>query len=216
MPGLGGPGAPGGAKAQVRPGGGFRPSFDSSLNEGHMDDAAMQASGQQKQASQQGSVLGRQGAAQQLAQQQGAGQTPLANPDKQTPAREVSDIQTEAKRFGKDIIDAGKSIFDVYQILNIKVEDSPEKKAKKEKIAQGWQKLTEKEQSFIQEQYQAEMKKKQAEEEEGEAKKKKEEEKKEESIVPPSSPQKGFGANKKQNAQTMMQRKRTNMTQADG
>ena len=216
MPGLGGPGAPGGAKAQVRPGGGFRQSFDTSLNEGHMDDAAMQASGQQKQAGQQGSVLGQQGVAQQLAKQQGAGQTPLANPDKQTPAREVSDIQTETKRFGKDIVYAGKSIFDVYQILNIKVEDSPEKKAKKEKIAKEWQKLTEKEQNYFQQKYQEEMKRKQAEEEEKEAKKKKEKEEKEEIIAPPSSPKKGFGANKKQNAQTMMQRRRTNMSQADG
>ena len=156
--GLGGPGAPGGAKTQIRPGGGFRPSFDNSLNESHMDDAAMQASGQQKQASQQGSVLGQQGAVQQLAQQQGAGQTPLAVPEKSNPPRDVSDLKTEGKRFAKDIVDAGKSIFDVYQILNIKAEDSPEKQAKKEKVAKEWQKLTEKEQSFVQQKYQEEMK----------------------------------------------------------
>lgn len=216
MPGLGGPGAKGGPKAQVRPGGGFRPSFDSSLNEGHMDDAAMQASGQQKQAGQQGSVLGQQGVAKQLAQQQGAGQTPLANPDKQAPAREVSDIKTEAKRFGKDIIDAGKSIFDVYQILNIKVEDDPEKKAKKEKVAKEWQKLTEKEQGYIQQKYQEEMKRKQAEEEEKEAKKKKEAEEQDQPITPPSSPQKGHQGSGKQKAKANVQRRRTTMTQADG
>jgi hypothetical protein len=188
-----------------------------------MDDAAMQAASQQKQAGQQSSVLGQQGATKQLAQQQGAGQTALANSQSQapqTPPREIGGLAEEAKRFGKDVLKTTVSLFDINEALGIKPQDDPEKQAKKKKIAQKWQQLTKAEQEYVQQKYQKEMEEKQAQEEEAAAKKKEEEEKKQETIAPPSSPQRGFqgfgGKSGKKKASAMVQRQRTTMNQGDG
>lgn len=222
MPGLGSSHA--GAKTQMRPGGGFRQSFGSGLSDEHESSIAANAMAAQKQATQQSSVLGQQGLAKQQATEAGAGQTPLASSEvakQQTPPREVSNLGEELiKRPVKDILQTGKSFFDLHALLGINPEDPPEKKAKKQKIAQNWQKLTSEEQAFVQKQYQEEQQKKQQEQQAEQEKKEKEAEAAEEqAIAPPSSPRKGpiglIGSKKEKTAQ-LLQNRRTQMTQADG
>ncbi|HAZ73638.1 MAG TPA: hypothetical protein DCW58_03570, partial [Candidatus Pacebacteria bacterium] len=178
----------------------------------------------QKQADQQSSVLGQQGVAKQQAAAAGAGQTPLASNEvakQQTPPREVTNLGEELiKRPVKDILDTAKSFFDLNALLGINPGDSPEKKQKKQKVAQNWQKLTQEEQSFVQQKYQEEQQKKQKEQQEEQEKKEKEEkEAEEQSIAPPSSPKKGpvgLSGSKKQQTSQLLQNRRTQMTQGDG
>ena len=220
MPALGASG--GGAKTQTRPGGGFRQSFGGNPGEAHLDEAAMQALGQQKQQQQQASVLGQQGAAKQLAQNQGAGQTPLSgipNQEQQTP-REVSSLKDELiKRPIKDITETFKAFFNLDRLLGINSGDTAEDKAKKQKLSQRWQKLTQEEQEFAKQKYQQELQKKQEEEREKEQKKQEEEAKKQESLPMPQGRQTGFqgfaGQSGKQKAQSMVQRQRTTMSQGE-
>lgn len=222
MPGLGAPHA--GAKTQMRPGGGFRQSFGSGLSDEHESSIAANALAAQKQATQQSSVLGQQGVAKQQAIAEGAGQTPLAANEvakQQTPPREVTSLGEELiKRPAKDILQTAKSFFDLNALLGINPEDPPEKKAKKQKIAQNWQKLTGEEQAFIQQQYQEEQQKKQQElQAEQERKEKEAEEAEAQAIAPPSSPRKGpigLTGNKKEKTEQLLQNRRTQMTQADG
>lgn len=222
MPGLGAPGA--GARQQMRPGGGFRQSFGDGLSDEHESSSAAAAAAAQKQSAQQSSILGQQGVAKQQAAAAGAGQTPLASSEvakQQTPPREVTSLSEELiKRPVKDIISTAKSFFDLNAILGINPEDPPEKKQKKQKVAQNWQKLTQEEQAFVQKQYQEEQQKKQREQQEEQEKKDKEaQEAEEQSIAPPSSPQKGpvgLGGSKKQQTSQLLQNRRTQMTQADG
>ena len=151
MPGLNTPHA--GAKTQMRPGGGFRQSFGSGFSDEHESSMAANAMAAQKQATQQSSDLGQQGVAKQQAVTEGAGQTPLAANEvdkQQTPPREVTSLGEELiKRPIKDILQTGKSFFDLNDLLGINPEDPPEKKAKKQKIDHNWQKLTSEEQAFI-------------------------------------------------------------------
>jgi len=222
MPGLNTPHA--GAKTQMRPGGGFRQSFGSGFSDEHESSMAANAMAAQKQATQQSSVLGQQGVAKQQAVAEGAGQTPLAANEvakQQTPPREVTSLGEELiKRPIKDILQTGKSFFDLNALLGINPEDSPEKKAKKQKIAQNWQKLTSEEQAFVQQQYQEEQQKKQQElQAEQEQKEKEAQEAEAQTIAPPSSPQKGpvgLTGSKKQQTSQLLQNRRTQMTQADG
>jgi hypothetical protein len=222
MSGLGTPHA--GAKTQVRPGGGFRQSFGSGLSDEHESELASQALASQKQATQQASVLGQQGVAKQQAIQGGAGQTPLASNEvakQQTPPREVTNLGEELiKRPIKDILQTGKSFFDLNALLGINPEDSPEQKAKKQKIAHNWQQLTSEEQAYVQRQYQEEQQKKQQELQiEQEQKEKEAKEAEEQVIAPPSSPHKGpvgLTGSKKQQTSQLLQNRRTQMTQADG
>lgn len=222
MPGLNAPHA--GAKTQIRPGGGFRQSFGSGFSDEHESSLAANAMAAQKQATQQSSVLGQQGVAKQQAVAEGAGQTPLATSEvakQQTPPREVTSLSEELiKRPVKDILQTTKSFFDLNALLGINPEDPPEKKAKKQKIAQNWQKLTSEEQDLVQRQYQEEQQKKQQEQQAEQEKKEKEaEEAKEQTLAPPSSPQKGpiglTGSNKQKTSQ-LIQNRRTQLTQADG
>jgi len=223
MPGFNAPHA--GAKTQIRPGGGFRQSFGSGFSDEYENSNAASAASAQKQATQQASVLGQQGVAKQQAVANGAGQTPLAlsseTAKQQTPPREISNLGEELlKRPVTDILQTGKSFFDLHALLGINPEDSPENKAKKQKIAQNWQKLTSEEQAFVQKQYQEEQQKKQQEQQAEQEKKEKEAEKAEQqSIAPPSSPQKGpvgLTGSKKQQTSQLLQNRRTQMTQADG
>lgn len=222
MPGLSAPHS--GAKTQMRPGGGFRQSFGSGFSDEYESSNAASAAAAQKQAAQQSSVLGQQGVAKQQAITEGAGQTPLASSEavkQQTPPREVTNLGEELiKRPVKDILQTGKSFFDLNALLGINPGDSPEKKAKKQKIAQNWQKLTSQEQSYIQQQYQEEQQKKQREQQEEQERKEKEaQESEEQSIAPPSSPKRGpvglSGSNKQKTSQ-LLQNRRTQMTQGDG
>jgi hypothetical protein len=222
MPGLGAPGA--GARTQMRPGGGFRQSFGDGMSDEHEDSGAAAAAAAQKQAAQQSSVLGQQGVAKQQAAAAGAGQTPLASNEvakQQTPPREITNLGEELiKRPAKDILDTAKSFFDLNAILGINPEDPPEKKQKKQKIAQNWQKLTQEEQAFVQQKYQEEQQKKQKEQQEEQEKKEKEaKEAEEQSIAPPSSPKRGasaLGGSQKEQTSELLQKRRTQMTQGDG
>jgi hypothetical protein len=221
MSGFGSPGA--GAKMQMRPGGGFRQTFGNFSDE-HEDSGAAASAAAQKQAAQQSSVLGQSGVAKQQAANAGAGQTPLASGEaskQQAPPRNITNLGEELiARPVKDIFNTVKSFFDLNALLGINPEDPPEKKAKKQKIAQNWQKLTSEEQSYIQQKFQEDQQKKQHELQEEQQKKEEEERQaSEESIAPPSSPQKGANApsgNKKQQTSQLMQNKRTQMSQSDG
>ncbi len=221
MPGFGSPGA--GAKMQMRPGGGFRQTFGDFSDE-HEDSGAAASAAAQKQAAQQSSVLGQSGVAKQQAAAAGAGQTPLASSEvskQQTPPRNITNLGEElVARPAKDIFNTVKSFFDLNALLGINPEDPPEKKAKKQKIAQNWQKLTGEEQAYIQQKFQEDQQKKQHELQEEQQKKEEEERQaSEESIAPPSSPKRGADApagNKKQQTSQLMQNKRTQMSQADG
>ncbi len=223
MPGLGMHSA--GAKTQMRPGGGFRQSFGSGLSDEHENSAASSAAAAQKQAAQQSSVLGQQGVAKQQAAAAGAGQTPLASPEaakqQQTPPRAISNLGEELiKRPAKDIFDTFKSFFDLNAMLGINPGDTPEEKAKKQKISQNWQKLTQEDQAYVQRKYQEEQQKKQQELQEEQARKEEEARQADaQAIAPPSTPRKGPAApsgNKKQQTSQLLQTKRTQMSQADG
>lgn len=212
----------GGAKSQIRPGGGFRQSFGSFSDE-HENENAVASATAQKQTAQQSSVLGQSGVAKQQAAATGAGQTPLASHEaaqQQSPPRNVTNLGEElVTRPTKDILNTFKSFFDLNALLGINPGDSPEKKAKKQKVAQNWQKLTSEEQAYIQQKFQEEQQKKQREQQEEQQKKEEEAKQNEESIAPPSSPQKGPvgpSGSKKQQTATLMQNRRTQMTQADG
>lgn len=221
MPGLGMASA--GAKQQVRPGGGFRQSFGNFSDE-HENAAAASAAATQKQAAQQSSVLGQQGVAKQQAVAAGAGQTPLASPEakqQQAPPRSVGNLGEELiKRPAVDIINTFKSFFDLNAMLGINPGDTPEQKTKKQKVARNWQKLTQEEQAFVQQEFQKNQQKKQQELQEEQARKEEEARQAQaQAIAPPSSPKKGPvgpGGNKKQQASQLIQNKRTQMSQADG
>jgi len=222
MPGLSAPHA--GAKTQIMPGGGFRQSFGSGFSDEYENSNAASAAAAQKQATQQSSVLGQQGVTKQQAIEEGAGKTPLASNEaakQQTPPREVTSLSEELiTRPAKDILQTGKSFFDLNALLGINSEDSPEKKAKKQKVAQNWQKLTSEEQAFVQQAYQEEQQKKQQEQQaEQERKEKEERESEEQSIAPPSSPRRGpvgLSGSQKQQTSQLLQNRRTQMTQGDG
>jgi len=211
-----------GAKSQITASGGMRQTFGGGLNEAHLDEAALSSSGQQQAQNQQASVLGQQGAAKQLAAQQGAGKSPLAQtPEKQqTPPRAVSDLGTELfKRPAVDTLDGVKSIFSVNRLLNINPGDGPEEQAKKAKIAQNWQKLTAAEQQVAQQAYQEKLQKKRQEEEEAAEKKRQEEEQKQAELPVPQGRKTGFqgfaGMGGKKKARAMVQQQRTTMGGAE-
>ncbi len=213
-----------GVKTQMRPGGGFRQSFGNFSDE-HENANAVSSAVAQKQTAQQSSVLGQQGLAKQQAAAAGAGQTPLASPEtasqQATTPRNVSNIGEElVLRPAKDILNTFKSFFDLNALLGINPGDTPEKKAKKQKVATNWQKLTSEEQAYIQQKFQADQQKKQQELQEEQHKKEEEERQaQEQSIAPPSSPKKGPMApqgSKKAQTNQLMQNKRTQMSQADG
>jgi hypothetical protein len=138
-----------GAKTQIRPGGGFRQSFGSGLSDEYEESGTTAAAVTQKQVAQQASVLGQTGAAKQ--------QTPTDNQSKevtsefakyQSQPRNVVNLKEELiVRPIKDIATTFKSFFDLNLLLNINQKDSPDKQAKKKKIASNWQQLTAEEQA---------------------------------------------------------------------
>lgn len=222
MPGLGGPRAVG-ARQQVRPGGGMRQTFGGFSDE-HEESGAVAAAAAQKSAAQQSSILGQSGVSKQQAAAAGAGQTPLATPETKQqqapPPRNVSNIGEELlARPAKDILNTFKSFFNLNALLGINPGDTPEKKAKKQKVAQNWQKLTQEEQAYVQQQYQEQQQRKQREAQEEEERKRQQVEQEQSQIAPPSTPKRGpvgLGGNKKQQASQLMQKQRTQMSQADG
>lgn len=196
-------------QTQIRPGGGFRDAFEGELEQPHTNSNAVQAAVSNKQQGQQGSVAGQQGAAKQLAAlQQGAGQTPLAQPQESNPARPVASIPEELLiRPVKDAADVLASFFDINRLLHIEANNSPADKQRKQQIAANWQRLTADEQAEVQRQFQETMQKKQREEQEREEREEAATKAQaEQPITPPSSPKRGFqGLNAKKKASTIIQ-----------
>ncbi|MBT3249461.1 MAG: hypothetical protein HN846_01860 [Candidatus Pacebacteria bacterium] len=213
---------PGGATP--RPMGGFNPGMGAPAE--HMDEAAMQAAGQQKQLSQQQSST-------QSASGK-SGTNPLVSPTDTTQApqgegkgasqpekpREVSGLREELfKRPLADIKKGLASIFDINALFGVNPGDTPEEEAKKKSIHQRFQKLTEEQQQVAQKKYQEEMQKKKLEQEEEERKKQEEEANKKQAIAAPTSTKKGpvgpaSGQSKKQKSQNMLEQSRTGLSKS--
>lgn len=203
-------------------GGGLNAGFGG-LNE-HLDENALQQAMGQKQ-------LGQQATSQQQSVNAGqGGQKALTDLSKlqamdgmQPDALQQAGGARKARAVGtlpeelvfnpiKDVVAGLKSIFDINALLGINpATDSPEEKAKKQKMHQRWQKLTQEEQQVAQQRYQEEMQRKQTEEEEKMLKQQQAEDARANAIQAPSSPQKGPkgpGGSKKQKAVTKMQNDR--------
>lgn len=187
---------------QIRPGGGMRAAFQDEM-ESHADQNALQAASSQKALQQQASVLGSQG----VAHQQQAQASPAGQPQPTAEPREVGTLTEElVKRPFQDIVTTLENSFDISALLGIKVEDTPAEKAKKQQIAQNWQKLTADDQRYVQQKYQEEMQKKQQLEKEAEQRKQQEAAAADDAITPPTSPKHGFeGLNAKKKASTFIQ-----------
>jgi hypothetical protein len=213
---------PGGARP--RPMGGFNSGVGAPTE--HLDEAAMQAAGQQKQLSQQQSsaqpASGKSGT-NPLASQPDAASAPTGDgkgtfqPEK---PREVSDLGEElVKRPLADIKKGLASIFDLNALFGVNNADTPEEQAKKKSMHQRFQKLTEEQQQVAQKNYQEEMQKKKTEEEEEEQKKQEEEANQKQAIAAPASTKKGpvgpaSGQSKKQKNQNMLQQSRTGLSKS--
>lgn len=212
MPGLGGSKKSGVA---ARQGGGFRGGFGN-FNEEHMEQQAMSSSVQQHQLQQQTSNAAQTTAGGSAIQTGGVSQE---TPQREKPAREVDTIKEEGKRAVKDVISELKGFFSLQKLLDIKTDDTPEEKQKKESILKRFNKLTDDQKKIAQEKYQAKMKKEKAEEEEKQAKKQKEAQEKQASIAPPSTPKKGAvgpGGSKKQKAASQLQQNRQTIGTVQG
>ncbi len=212
----------GGPGARVRAGGGFN-QFADELGGEHLQSSAMQQAMQQKAAAQKTAdpragqtsqaKMQQQALAQQLQQQQErAGGQPQA-------PREVGTIPEEFKRMGQDAFQELKSFFSLNTWLGVKPEtDDPEEVAKRKKLHERWQNLTEEQQAVAKRQYQEELERKRAEEEEAQQKKQLEEQKKERGLPMPASPQKGpigpgtAGKSKKQDAVQRLQQSRQQLS----
>jgi len=211
-----------GAKAQIRPGGGFRQTFDSGFSDEYENAGAVAAATAGKQTAQQAAVLGQTGVTQQQAAA-GLNQARAVSGElgqAQTNPRRVSNLKDELLiRPSKDVFNTLKSFFDIDRLLNINPNDSPEKKAKKATIARNWQKLTSEEQAYVRQKFQEEQSKKQEELQAEQRKKEKEAELAQEvSLIPPSSPKRGplelVGSQKQQTA-ALLQNRRTQLVQVD-
>lgn len=118
-----------------------------------MEQQAMSGAMQQKMVKQQSSQTGTKPSS-----QSGSSTQP-------TPPREVSTLGDELfKRPMQDISKEIRQFFNINRILGINVEDSPEVKAKKTKLHQRFQQLTEAEQQEAKKKYQQALQRKQAEE----------------------------------------------------
>ena len=203
------PGPKPGGNLAARPGGGFRSSLGQ-LGEGHLEQNAMAQAVGQKQLSQQGTSSAQQQTGGSSLKSLGSKQT-AGSKIKQKPPRSVGTIHEEAKIFVGDIVGEAKKFFSLNILLNIDTSDTPEVQAKKRKILQRWQKLTQEEQQVAKQRYQEEMQKKQEEEKQKQIKKQKKEQANAQSIAPPASPRKGpmgpgSGMSKKAKASANLQR----------
>jgi hypothetical protein len=210
-----------GAKSQLTNSGGFRQTFGGSITEEHLDKAAAASGGQTKKVGQQSSVLGQQGAIKQLAAQQGAGKTALA----QTPenaanqARSVTNLGQELlKRPMTDLKDSFQAMFSINRLLNIQPK-TPEDQAKQKQIVSRWQKLTQDEQAVAKQIYEENLAKKRREEEAKEEQKQQLEAQKAQELPVPKGRQTGFrgfgGMSSKQKTRTILQRQQTMLTGAE-
>ncbi len=143
----------GGGSSVVRQSGGMRSGMGSFDSE-RMEQQAVAEATQQKAVGQQSATTGTKPNPQnQQTQSQPA-----------TP-REVSTIKDELiKRPAQDIAKEVKSFFDINKLLGINNEDTPEEKAKKTKLHQRYQRLTQEEQQVAKKKYQEALQKKQQEE----------------------------------------------------
>ncbi len=210
-----------GTKMQIRPDGGFRQTFDSGFSDEYENSNAAAATAN-KQTAQQTSVLGQTGVTKQQAAANAnqAGEVSSEFGKYHDNPRRVTNLKDELfVRPSKDIVNTLKSFFDIDLLLKINQNDSPEKKIKKAKIARNWQQLTSEEQAYVRQKFQEEQNQKQKELQ-AEQRKKEEEAKlaKETTIIPPSSPKKGpleLIGSKKQQTATLLQSRRTQLTQVD-
>lgn len=132
--------------------------------------------------------------------------------------RQVSSFKQElVERPAQDIVQGIKDMFDLNAILGINQEaDTSEEIAKKKKLHQRWQQLTEAEQKVAREKYQKELQKKQEEEKQRQMEKQRQEQAKQDTIAPPSSVSKkpGLfvgGKSGKKKAQNRLQQQRKTM-----
>ena len=211
-----------GAKSQLTSSGGMRQTFGGSINEDHLDEAALGGGVQAKGQSQQASVLGQQAALQQLARNQGAGKTPLANNPQasETGARPVGDLSQELLvRPATDLLETLKSFADIDRLLAINSGDTPEEQAKKKQISARWQQLTEAEQAEAKHHYQEALEAKRQEEAKKEEQKRQEKEAQEDTLLVPKGRQTGFqgfaGMTGSKKAQTILQRQRSTLGGAE-
>lgn len=163
---------------RARQGGGFNTSpGGESLGEEHQDQAAIAQAVQQKALGQQASQ----------SNQNPLSQMAKGSNQQQNPRAPAGPIQ-EAKWFAQDIVKGLGQFFDVGTLLGDNPEDSPEDKAKKQKIHQNWQKMTQEEQSYAKQLYQKRLQEKQQQEALEQQRKQQEAAQKEQnSLEPPSS-----------------------------
>lgn len=146
-----------GPKAVARQSGGMRQAFSHGLDSELMERQAVAGATQQKAVQQQSVATGTKSSSQQS-------QPPSAQ---QAQPREVGGIVEEvAKRPASDVHKEIKNLFDPNKLLGINQEDTPEEKAKKQKLHHRYQQLTKEEQEVAKKKYQEKMQKKQAEERE--------------------------------------------------
>lgn len=215
-----------GPRPQMRPGGGFRPSFGDDFGE-KSDDNAMQAAAQAKQLTQQAAATS--GANPGSAKPGGlpagmpGGLPPGAAPGGGQPQqpREVGSISEElVKRPAHDIFAGLKGFFDINNWLGINPQtDTPEQQATKQQLHSRWNKLTQDQQAIAQKQFQESMKKKQIAEQEAQRKRQIDAQKHTE-IAAPSSPKKGpvgpASGSKKQKTTMKLQQDRKMLSQGQG
>ncbi len=182
------------------------------LDSERLEQQAMQGAAQAKSQQQQGA----------LASGNNSGQSTQSNStQKKTQPRkprQVSSFKQElAVRPAQDIKREIKSVFDLNSILGINQEaDTPEEIARKKKLHQRWQQLTQAEQKVARDKYQKELKKKQEEEKRRQIENQKQEEAKQKTIAPPASVSKrpGLfvgGKTGKKKAQNRLQQQRKTM-----
>lgn len=179
-------------KQQVRPSGGMRMAFQDEFSEKDADAQALQAAAQQ-----------------QTVQNAAAAVQPVSTQTQQQ-ARPVGSLTEEL--FKRPVADVGselKTLFDIQSILGIKAEDTPEEKAKKQRVAQNFAGLTQEDQAEAQRQFEERIRKQQQAEKEEEERQKALAAQEEESFEVPKSVQKGFqGMNAHQKASTTIQNSR--------
>jgi len=207
MPGLSGNKPP---TMRARPGGGF--NLGGGFNE-HLDEAALQQAGKQKQLTQAQADPSTAKAAAQAAQQ---------SQGQQAPPPEVGSLTDELiKRPIKGVWEEIKKFFSLNTWLGIEPPQikTPEQQAKAKQIHQRYQQLDQEQQAVARKRFQELEQKKKLEEEEKMRKKQMEEQKKAQEVQMPSSPKKGPigpGMSKKQKAQARLQQQRQTLGTVQG
>ncbi len=122
---------------------------------------------------------------------------PFNQTQKQGQQKAPRQIGTPLQEAGYIAKDAAQSMLQLLpgfmqDILHINQSDTPQEKARKQKMLQNYQKLNAEEQQFVQKKFQEEQMKKRREQEEEMMKKKREEEQKQASVAPPKGKVQGY------------------------